>query len=278
MQPIILSQPVINHPEAAQPITSSLSVIPTNISGKIGSVETSNVDISTLNAIDLTHFRNSNLPTYFYFFLAVPIIGWVAFACLKINYVIKNTRAERIIKEGNYNSASMADKIKILNEVIAKSGPLAWQYRLELTRLQLLNGDKTGANATLNEINTERGSPDLPNFHYTRGLVSIETAPSPYGYGINVIKLTHHTTEEAILNASAHTLNGRLDAAYDSYNQAIYYNRSLWEKIRPVQVALVKKMQECTIDLPTRALEIIEAEIKFTARQKQAKAGEVGGL
>jgi hypothetical protein len=240
----------------------------------------SSIDIDKIKALDLTQFRNSNLPINFYWFLALPVVGWVALACLKINYVIKNTQAERIMRESQYDLVKgMDEKIEILRNVIKKSGPLAWQYQLELARLQLLNEDNAGADATLKEINKQRGLPEQTGWYNVRDkdLVSFEIARGSWSDARNVIKITHYTAEEAIMHASVHTVNGRLAAAYDSYNQAIYYDDLLKEEIRPCQVALAKKMQNEN-SFTIRALEIIEAETQFTARQKQAKEGEIERL
>jgi hypothetical protein len=240
--------------------------------------KTAGADISTIKAMDLTHLRSSSLPTDSYWLLAVPIIGWLAFACLKIHCGIKHGQAEKIMRENQYNSiASNEDKINILKNVINKSGPLAWQYRLELARLQLLTGDNSGADATLKKVNEQRGSPSQTGLYHVRdkGLVSFQAAG--HCWADDVIKITHHTAEEALLHANAHAATGRLTAAYDSYNEALYYDDSQKEKIRPLQVALVKKMQESDA-LTNRALNIIEAEGRFTARVKEAKEVIVGKL
>lgn len=239
------------------------------------------IPVKKLTAIDLTHFRNSSLPLHFYLFLALPIVGWIALACLKINYVIKNMQAERLMKESQYHLLKTnEEKIKVLKDVIKKSGPLAWQYQLELCRLQLLNGDHEGADVTLNEINKQRETPVQTGWYNVRDkeLVSFKVAKGNWVDGKNVIAITHYTAEEAMINASVHTINGRFVAAYDSYNQAIYYNESVREEVRPYQVALVKEMQESKSTLTCRALEIIEAEIAFTARQTRAREGEIGRL
>ncbi len=242
----------------------------------------SGLDISTINAMDLSSFRNSSFPNSYYWLLAVPIIGWIALACIKIYYVITNAKAEQILKDSEFSEkGSTEDKIKILRSAVRESGPLAWQYQLELVRLQLLNGENQEADTTLREIDKTRGSPSQSGWYNVKGkgLVTFEVAPGEcWADGKNVIKITHHTAEEAYIHASVHAANNRLAAAYDSYNQAIYYDDSLKEKIRPLQVALVKKMQKSEDTLTTRALEIIEAEIKFTARQKQAREGIVGRL
>lgn len=230
----------------------------------------SGVSMSQIKALDLTKFRTNDLPKRHYWLLVLPVIGWVALACLKIHYVVNHSQAEKIMKKSHYDSAKTSEeKINILKKVIDKKGPLTWQYHLELAKLQLLNGDNEAADETLKQIIKKRGVPFQTGWYNVRdmGLVSFEVARGEdWVDKKNVIKITSYTSEEAMIHASVHASNGRFAEAYDSYNQAIYYDSFKRVKIRPLQIALVKAIQNKDDHLTPRELQIVKAETQYTKK------------
>ncbi|MBA3237472.1 MAG: hypothetical protein H0T62_03860 [Parachlamydiaceae bacterium] len=107
--------------------------------------------LELINAIDLTQFRNADLPTCFYLLLLIPIIGWIALPCLKIYYLLEHDEMENFLKIRQFDIQNTDEKIKILSELIQPNGPLAWQYQLELTKQHLLNEDYDSADTLLSD-------------------------------------------------------------------------------------------------------------------------------
>jgi hypothetical protein len=112
--------------------------------------------LELIHAIDLTQFRNADLPTSYYLLLLIPIIGWIALPCLKIYYILEHDEMENFLKGRQFDTQNTDEKIRILSELIQLDGPLAWQYQLELTRQHLLNEDYDSADTSLLEYYPER--------------------------------------------------------------------------------------------------------------------------
>ncbi len=80
-----------------------------------------------------------------------------------------------------------------------------------------------------------------------------------------MIKIDYYTAEEAILHGCVYAVNKKPVAAYDAYNQAIFYQKSLLETLRPCQVALYKEIQGIPENTTPRGIQIVQEEAKFNA-------------
>lgn len=202
----------------------------------------SGLDLAEIQALDLTHFRNSNLPVLSYMLLLVPIIGWIALGCLKWHYVNKHSAAEKIMQNGSFDSASTEQKIEIVKNAIKVSGPLAWQYQYELAKLYLINNQIHLAANVLEAIKRQLGFPDGHQYHND-------------GFGTVYVK--YHNGYQALLQAALFAIKNQYEEAYDAYGEVRFFNTNLANS-RAHQSALVQKLNNSQHKSP-RALQILKA-------------------
>lgn len=202
-----------------------------------------------IKGIDLTELRAATLPDNAYWLYALPVIGWIALACLKIHCYRKNAQAESELQERDYASAGHEDRVEILKTVIDKAGPNKWQYQLELAREYLLNGKPDEAKKALDAAAVQRQAPRQTGWYNVKGLNLIHFN-SPEGDWWkdpkNVITITYRTATEALLHTAVAALEGRFVDAYHAGNEVIFYDKSpeLQMKIRQLQRQLVVAMEE----------------------------------
>src|ERR1700722_14355405 len=118
------------------------------------------VDLARVKSINLNSLRNATLPkdTLFWILVGVPIIGWIALACLKIKCISAHEKAEKLMN-GAPPDETIENRVHRVSTAAKLAGPISWQYRLELAKLQLLKGDAIEANQTLTQAKFQRGSP-----------------------------------------------------------------------------------------------------------------------
>lgn len=201
----------------------------------------SGLDLAEIQALDLTHFRNSNLPVPSYLLLLIPIIGWIALGCLKWHYVNKHSAAEKIMQNGSFDSASTEQKIEIVKNAIKVSGPLAWQYQYELAKLYLINNQTHLAANVLEAIKRQLGFPDGHQYHN----------------GFAAVYVKYHDGYQALLQAALFAIKNQYEEAYDAYGEVSFYSTNLANS-RAHQSALVEKLNNSQHKSP-RALQILKA-------------------
>lgn len=221
------------------------------------------LDLSEIQMIDLKQFRSSNLPGNIYLLLLLPVIGWIALGCLKYHYIRKHRSAEQIMTQKNFDSEpNVNKKIAVISEAIKVCGPHAWQYRLELARLHLLNGEFRLAAKDLVDVKSQRGTPTQTGHYNVRkvGLVSFKVDSSNMWVdGQFVIQINYHNGPEALLHAAIFAANKQSVEAYDAYNEVLYYDKML-SNSRKHQSDLVKEMIQDPSQLDKRGREIITVE------------------
>jgi hypothetical protein len=277
----------ILHPVLLQNDNSFLSQIPSN-----EPYEGQGWDRSEIEAIDLKQFRNSDFfsnsvySNYYFLLVLVPVIGWIALACLKGYHVSKHRSAEKIMATKCFDSLSTTDeKIAVVAEAIKVSGPLAWQYRLELARLHLLSGEFSKAAEDLAAVKEQRGAPEQTGYYNVRnlGLVSFQNAGPGWVDKRFVLKINNDNGEEALLAAAVFAANKQSMQAYDAYNEVIFYAYTQlspakyiakFSKSREHQRALAKKIakREHLLSIE-RCKQIIQDEEDFEKRGRRACDG-----
>lgn len=253
-------------------------------------------DPNAIKAVDLKQYRNSDLPKISYLLLLVPVIGWIAMACLKLYYVSCHNAAEQILQDNKFDAAetTITKKVIAVARTLSVSGPLAWQYQLELARLFLVqaDGDKMDAAVkNLAEVAEKRGLPRQTGHYNVKAitltsdsnlsvqfnLVSFKKAPGNWVDGDNVMQVEYNDAAEALLNAAAFAAKQQFAKAYDAYNHVMYYNVREGVEAdvynspsRKHQIALVDAMKmiasgDATKEIPAvepdeRTKEILKAE------------------
>jgi hypothetical protein len=221
-------------------------------------------DIFEIQNLDLQQFRSSALPRRSYWLLLVPVIGWIALACLKGLYVLRHRAAEKMILDID-RCHSVNEKIELVSKVIQASGPHAWQYLLERASLHLHAKKYQAAAVDLAAAQEQRGLPSQTGNYNVRaiGLISFVVANTPgvrWEDGKYVMRMQNHTGEEALLRATVYAANQRYPEAYDAYNEVMYYNQTLSDS-RKHQVALVNAMAtQPQASLSGRGRQIVSAE------------------
>lgn len=222
-----------------------------------------------IEALDLTQFRNSDLPTTYYFLLLVPVIGWIALCCLKYNYVTKHQEGEKHMQQVE-STRDLSVKIYHVTAAIKESGPLGWQYQLDLARLYLLDNQYIKASIALIAFKNHVGDPEQSGWNNVRnkGLVSFKPLQDGFIYVDHefVMHVDYHNGPQALLNAAVLAAREKYVEAYDAYNEVIFYEGGL-SNSRKHQATLVEAMIQVPGQLNPRGREIIKAE-----RPAQAQA------
>lgn len=250
-------------------------------------------DPEAIRAVDLKQFRNSDLPSSAHYLWLIPMIGWIALLCLKIYYVSCHNAGEKVLEDNKFDSLTKTSvKAFALARAREASGPLGWQYRLELARVFILDGRDFAiivARTNLSKVTEDRGAPrqtghynvkeitssSNSNHHINFDLVSFKKAPGNWVDGDNVMQMEYNDAAEALLNAAAFAKAGAQDPtlyakAYDAYNHVMYYNVREGVEITPYDspsrkyqrnlVAMMKNIDEDARDARTK--EILAAEAK----------------
>lgn len=217
------------------------------------------INFKEIAALDLTKYRNSNIPGSSYLLLLLPVIGWIALLVIKIRYSDNHNNAKIMMKNNNYDSLNLNGKIALVSKIIVSSPSIAWQYQFERAKLYILKGEYDKATNDLYAVGAHRGSPKVTSYDASNANLISFKKEKGWGKHASVLKVNFNDTTEALLFAAAYAGKQQYQEAYDAYNQVSLLGM-LRSNIRKNQLELVDAMKNNQAALNPRGLEIIEAE------------------
>lgn len=213
------------------------------------------MDLSSIEAIDLTTSWSNRFKKRNYLLLLIPVIGWVALASLKFKHQQVKSKTTELFDKDDYRDKNTADKIETMEKLIEIGGPLKDKYRLELARLQLLSGNADEAFKTSKS--------------FLKKQIFVKTEDGCY------VLVYTRSYEQAMIFARIFEKNDHLSSAYDFYDEAIVHNEeTATNEIKELKFDIAKKLagkEDVKLSYKEKQIIFHEADKKIELDEKNSK-------
>lgn len=227
--------------------------------------------VEDIQSMTFTHLRTADLPENSYWWLLLPVIGWLVFICLKSDSDELHKRAEQ---EMAYSNCSERPDVKLdfMPAIKRTAGRLAWQYNLDAAKWHLLNNNPKAALGELQNYMQMKGIPSSPHYRYCMnlGLVSPHLRQGVGGPSDLYLGMTTHSSAEARLAAAVFSANKQYLAAYEALNDLAYWTngRSVYRRQQELILGELVKEEGSS----PREVAILIAEFEQRKKAQQARS------